>query len=157
MSRKTLTVIIASALTAVAIVAAYILSSHRHDASTGTTAAQSLGTAGSFYGVTVELHKGARSCDTVAMGSMHEGERVVRKIRFVNRSDEPLTLVDYRSSCGCTSIALPRHAIAPEAFADADCIFDSRGEYGEQLNVVEIAASDAATTAVLLIEAEVER
>ena len=141
---------------AVATVAAYILLSHRHDAAGNDDNSRNIAPTAVFYGVTVELRQDVRSCDTVAMGAMHEGERVVRKIRFVNRTAEPLTLLDYRSSCGCTTINLPRHAIAHDAHADADCMFDSRGEYGAQLNVVEIATSDNATKAVLLVEAEVE-
>lgn len=141
---------------AVAAVAAYILLSHRHGSSDDKLAAETLAPSSPFYGVTVEIVSGRRSCDTVVMGAMHEGERVVRKIRFVNRTPEPLTLVDYRSSCGCTAISLPRHAIAPGESADADCSFDSRGEYGEQLNAVEIVTSDATATAVLLVEAEVK-
>lgn len=109
-----------------------------------------------FYGITVELRSGRNSCDTVSMGSMHEGERVVRKIRFVNRTDAPLILLDYRSSCRCTSIDLPGGAIAPEGYADAECMFDSRGEYGPQLNVVEIISSDDSVETVLLIDAEVK-
>lgn len=156
MSPKPRTIIVAAALTVAAAGAAYILSSHRHDGANGVDGTHNITAEARFYGITVELCEGRRSCDSVAMGVMHEGERVVRTIRFVNRTSEPLALLDYRSSCGCTSIDLPRHAIAPEAYADAECTFDSRGEYGAQLNVVEIATSDAATTAVLLVEAEVE-
>lgn len=156
MSPKPRTIIVAAALTAAAAGAAYILSSHRHDGANGVDGTHSITAEARFYGITVELYGGRRSYDSVAMGVMHEGERVVRTIRFVNRTSEPLTLLDYRSSCGCTSIDLPRHAIAPEAYADAECMFDSRGEYGPQLNVVEIATSDTATTAILMVEAEVE-
>lgn len=156
MSRKTRTVIVAAAITAVAACAAYILSSHSGNRPNDTASEHNVEATERFYGVTVELHRDTHSCDTVAMGGMYEGERAVRKIRFVNRTDEPLSLVDYRSSCGCTSITLPRHAIAPETFVDADCIFDSRGEYGEQLNAIEIATSDSTITAMLLVEAEVK-
>lgn len=156
MSLRTKTIVVAAAVTAVVTGAACILLLHRHGRTDDSAAEPSAAPAPRFYGVTVELSRGERSCDTVAMGVMHEGERVVRKIRFVNRTEEPLTLLDYRSSCGCTAIALPRHAIAPGSCADADCTFDSRGEYGGQLNVVEIATSDAGVTAMLLVEAEVE-
>ena len=132
------------------------MSSHSRDGANVVDDTHSITAEARFYGITVELCKGRRNCDSVAMGVIHEGERVVRTIRFVNRTSEPLTLLDYRSSCGCTSIDLPRRAIAPEAYADAECMFDSRGEYGAKLNVVEIATSDASTTAVLLVEAEVE-
>ncbi len=156
MSLKTKTIIVAAAVTAVVTGAACILLLHRHGRSNDSAAEPNIAPAATFYGVTVELSRGERSCDTVVMGVMHEGERVVRKIRFVNRTGEPLTLIDYRSSCGCTAITLPRRAIAPGSYADADCSFDSRGEYGEQLNVVEIATSDAGTEAILLVESEVE-
>lgn len=156
MTAKLRTAIVAAALTAAAAGAAYILSSHSRDDANGVDGTQTVTAETGFYGITVELCEGRRSCDSVAMGVMHEGERVVRTVRFVNRTSEPITLLDYRSSCGCTSIDLPRHAIAPEAYADAECTFDSRGEYGAQLNVVEIVTSDTATTAVLMVEAEVE-
>jgi len=155
MSLKTKTIIVAAAVTAVATVAACILLWHRHGRPGDSAAESNAAPAIRFYGVTVELDRGERSCDTVTMGAMHEGERTVRKIRFVNRTEEPLTLLDYRSSCGCTTIALPRHAIAPGSYADAECSFDSRGEHGEQLNVVEIATSDAGIAAILLVESEV--
>lgn len=156
MTAKLRTAIVAAALTAAAASAAYILSSHSRDDANDVDDTQTVTAETGFYGITVELCEERRSCDSVAMGVMHEGERVVRTVRFVNRTSEPITLLDYRSSCGCTSIDLPRHAIAPEAYADAECMFDSRGEYGAQLNVIEIVTSDTATTAVLMVEAEVE-
>lgn len=109
-----------------------------------------------YRGITVDLVCGRPVCDTIRMGVVHPSQIAARRIRFVNTTDRPIALADYRTTCGCTTIRLPQRALAPGEHADAECRFDAGGLYSYQLNVLEIVASEPGVSVTLLVEAEVE-
>lgn len=137
----------------IAIAAAYVLLSRGGaDASRETEIAA----VAPYRGITVDLVCGRTVCDTIRMGVVHPSEIAARRIRFVNTTDRPIALADYRTTCGCTTIRLPQHALASGEYADAECRFDAGGLYGDQLNVLEIVTSEPGVSVTLLVEAEVE-
>ena len=76
------------------------------------------------------------------LGDVSYSTIAAKRIRLRNTSDLPLTLVDYKATCRCTWIDLPHGAIAPNEWAEAELIFDSRGEYGTVGNYIEVITSD---------------
>ena len=77
-------------------------------------------------------------------------------IRVVNATDEPIVLVDYSTTCRCTTLELPRGPIEAGGVCEVVLTFDSRGEWGGVGNFLEIATSNPECGFVIWMGATVE-
>ena len=94
--------------------------------------------------------------DTLRFGVMRQGEQVLKDLRLENVGQSPLVLLRHVTSCGCVNIEYERKPIAPEQSCDVHFIYDSRGQAGWQMKLLEFYFADSATPLKLYIEAEVE-
>ncbi len=94
--------------------------------------------------------------DTLRFGRMHQGETAVKSLRVENGCDKPIVALRHVASCGCVTLDYGRRPIAPEASEIIRFEFDSRGEYGWQMKLVEFYFADSARPMKFYIEAEVE-
>lgn len=89
--------------------------------------------------------------DTVSRSST-----VTKTLRIVNNSDTPLVLVDYSTQCRCMWLEFSREPIPMSESTDVVLTFDSRGEWGNVGNYMEITTSNENAPIVLWIGAEIE-
>src|SRR6202007_656266 len=65
--------------------------------------------------------------------SVKPGEKAVTaKYRFTNNSTSPVTIVDVRPSCGCTTATLAKKTYAPGESGEIDATFSFAGHVGHQ-------------------------
>ena len=100
------------------------------------------------------LNKGIK--DTLRFGVMRQGEQVIKDLRLVNESEKPMVLLRHVTSCGCVNIEYERKPITPNESSDIHFIYDSRGQAGWQMKLLEFYFADSGTPLKLYIEAEVE-
>ena len=91
----------------------------------------------------------------VELGQVPYSALATETIRVRNTTDKPLSLVEYRATCRCTWIELPLQPIAPDAWGEAEIFFDSRGEFGDVGNFIDISTSDERCRIGVWISAEV--
>lgn len=96
------------------------------------------------------------TADTLRFGRMHQGETAVKSLRVENGCDRPIVALRHTTSCGCVTIGYNRRPIAPGASEIVRFEFDSRGEYGWQMKLVELYLADSDRPLKFYIEAEVE-
>lgn len=99
------------------------------------------------------LRAGGR--DTLRLGRLRSGEIAVSRFRFENRSSQPLILVSYERTCGCTSLEFGSAPFVPGDACAVALTFDSRGEWGWQFKPVDIRFAPAGSFR-LFVEADVE-
>lgn len=129
---------IVAGLVAVAMVAAILLTMRTTNTTSPTEAKSAL----PLYGITAEIRTDSITEVLVEFGDVPYGGIASERIRLRNTSNEPIVLTDYQATCRCTTIGLPRTAIAPNEWAEAEVVFDSRGEFGTVGNYIEVATSD---------------
>lgn len=100
------------------------------------------------------LENGA--ADTLRFGRMHQGETAVKSLRLENGCDKPIVPLRHVTSCGCVTVGYDRRPISPEASEPIRFEFDSRGEYGWQMKLVELYFADSDSPLKFYVEAEVE-
>lgn len=105
--------------------------------------------------VTPELLREGAS-DTLRFGRLHKGEVAVKTLRIENGCEKPVVPLRHATSCGCVTLDYARRPIAPEASGDVRFEFDSRGEQGWQMKLIEFYFADSARPLKLYVEAEVE-
>lgn len=98
----------------------------------------------------------AGGCDTLRFGRMRPGEIAVKRLWIENRTPQPLVIVSYTRSCGCTTLDYSAEPIAPGAARRLELAFDSRGERGWQLKLVELSLAGVARNLRLYVEADVD-
>lgn len=77
-------------------------------------------------------------------------------IRVKNTTNEPIVLLDYSTTCRCTTLALPRTAIEAGGECEVVLSFDSRGEWGSVGNFLEVTTSNPECGFVVWMAAMVE-
>ena len=77
-------------------------------------------------------------------------------IRVKNTTNEPIVLLDYSTTCRCTTLALPRTAIEAGGECEVVLTFDSRGEWGSVGNFLEVTTSNPECGFVVWMAAMVE-
>jgi hypothetical protein len=77
-------------------------------------------------------------------------------IRVKNNTDEPIVLLDYSTTCRCTTLELPRAAIEAGGESEVVLTFDSRGEWGGVGNFLDITTSNPECGFVIWMGATVE-
>ena len=98
----------------------------------------------------------AGGSDTVRFGRLRSGEIAVQRIWIENRATRPTAVVSCETSCGCTRLEFDAQPLAPGTAQCATLTFDSRGEYGWQLKVLDISLAGASRPLRLFVEAEIE-
>lgn len=103
-----------------------------------------------------ELAVGATSEVVVDFGVVEPRSIAEREIRVVNQTDNPLVLLDYSTTCRCTTLEFDRKPISPGGEAVVVLTFDSRGEWGSVGNFLEITTSNPECGFVIWMGATVE-
>lgn len=103
-----------------------------------------------------ELSEGATSEVVVDFGVVEPRSIAEREIRVVNQTDNPLVLLDYSTTCRCTTLEFDRKPICPGGEAVVVLTFDSRGEWGGVGNFLEITTSNPECGFVVWMGATVE-
>lgn len=103
-----------------------------------------------------ELSEGATSEVVVDFGVVEPRSIAEREIRVVNQTDNPLVLLDYSTTCRCTTLEFDRKPIYPGGEAVVVLTFDSRGEWGGVGNFLEITTSNPECGFVVWMGATVE-
>ena len=98
----------------------------------------------------------AGGSDTVRFGRLRSGEIAVQRLWIENRAAGPTAVVSCETSCGCTRLEFDAQPLAPGTAQCATLTFDSRGEYGWQLKVLDISLAGASRPLRLFVEAEIE-
>ena len=98
----------------------------------------------------------AGGTDTVRFGRLRSGEIAVQRILIENRASRPTAITSYDTSCGCTRFEFDPQPLAAGAAQRATLTFDSRGEYGWQLKLLDISLAGAARPLRIFVEAEIE-
>lgn len=94
--------------------------------------------------------------DTLQLGRMRQGEIIAKTIRLHNGSGKPVVIIREATSCGCTTAQYLRQPIAPSSSCDIAIEFDSQGQLGWQMKLMEFYFAEKATPLKIYIDAEVE-
>lgn len=103
---------------------------------------------------TTVLNEGAS--DTLRLGRMRQGEKVVKRLRIENGCGKPLVIVRHSTTCGCVVPEYERRPIPADGSTDIVFTFDSQGEYGWQMKLLDFYLSSSARPLKIYVEAEVE-
>lgn len=103
-----------------------------------------------------ELTEGATSEVLVDFGVVEPRSLSSLDIRIVNCTDSPIVLLDYETTCRCTTLEFDRAPIAAGGETIAVLTFDSRGEWGSVGNFLSIVTSNEECTIVVWMSAHVE-
>lgn len=109
-----------------------------------------------YSGIEAEIKRDTVCEVLVDLGRVHYSDTAVKNIRLINKTDAPIALLDYQTTCRCTWLTLPNTAIAPNDYADIELTFDSRGEFGSIGNFLSIETSDESVEVVVWMCAEIE-
>jgi hypothetical protein len=77
-------------------------------------------------------------------------EAVLAKYRFTNSSPSPVTIVDVRPSCGCTTTTLAKKTYAPGESGEIDATFNFAGRVGHQEKWIYVSTNVAGSQPALL-------
>lgn len=95
-------------------------------------------------------------CDTVRFGRMYSGEIAVKQVWIDNKTSRVLVIKSYDTNCGCSSLDFDNKPIVPNDKGRVSFVFDSRGEHGWQMKLLEINFAETPTPLKIYIEAEVQ-
>lgn len=87
---------------------------------------------------------------------MRQGEQVIKDLKLENIGQTPMVLLRHVTSCGCINIEYERKPIVPTESCQMHFTYDSRGQSGWQMKLLELYFANSATPIKLYIEAEVE-
>ncbi len=97
------------------------------------------------------------TAEVIAEFGVVEARSVVdMPIRVKNNTDKPIVLLDFSTTCRCTTLALPRIAIEAGGECEVVLTFDSRGEWGSVGNFLEVTTSNPECGFVVWMAAMVE-
>lgn len=91
----------------------------------------------------------------VDFGTVEEGTQVEQTFTFQNPGQEPLLLLDVRSSCGCTIASWPKQPIAPNESGTIFVQFNTTGRSGPQQKVVTLTTNSEPSEYRLLLSGQV--
>ncbi len=83
-------------------------------------------------------------------GSVNQGEKVDHRFLVRNRGDEPLTITQLHSSCGCTAATLSVKSIAPGKSGEVKVTFDSANFAGQVNKTVTLDSNDPRNPSTVL-------
>ena len=76
------------------------------------TAARQLPPAGRIIALTDSVLRNGGS-DTIRFGHLGSGEIALSRLRIENRTEKPVVVTSYRTSCGCTSLEFDKQPVPP--------------------------------------------
>lgn len=79
--------------------------------------------------------------DTIALGTVNEGEVITGLFAIENNSDTPLAILDIQTGCGCTSVQYDNQPIASRQMRTVEFKFDSKGRFGSQIKDIMVVTS----------------
>ena len=103
-----------------------------------------------------ELHKDSVTEVLVDMDCVPASFTSTVDIRLTNCTDTHISLLDYKATCRCVWLDMPKRSIAPGGYADIRLYFDSRGEWGSIGNYINITTSTEGSEVAIWMCAEVE-
>jgi hypothetical protein len=74
-------------------------------------------------------------------GTINEGDIVEHRFKFTNTGKVPLSILNARSSCGCTTPEWPRDPIPPGGTGEIYAKFNSEGRVNEQSKLIIVTAN----------------
>ncbi len=87
---------------------------------------------------------------------MRQGEIIAKSIRLHNATTRPVVILRELMSCGCTTVSYSRKPIATGESCDITIEFNSQGQKGWQMKLLELYIAEKATPLKIYIDAEVE-
>ncbi len=96
-----------------------------------------------------------KDADTIRLGRIHSGERVVREFVLRNTGKHPFAIVDIRTTCGCTVFEYDKKPLKPGEYLPVTLEFDSEGYSGWTVKEAWLRTSLPEGTFRVVVEAEV--
>jgi hypothetical protein len=78
-------------------------------------------------------------------GVLKEGEIVVYSFQFKNNGGSSLLLAKVEPTCGCITVQFSKEEIPSQGNSAVEVIFNTAGEWGNQMKTVEIVTSNGET------------
>ena len=94
--------------------------------------------------------------DTLHFGQMRSGEVIRQRLMLKNQTPQPMVILRHVNTCGCTKLSYDRKPIETGAETAVDFEFDSKGQSGWQMKLIELYLANNDQKIRLYIEAEVE-
>ncbi len=94
--------------------------------------------------------------DTLKIGTVREGEKVVLEVTLKNGLEEPFVVENIVSGCGCTVFGYSREPVIPGNAAEMEVVFNSAGFMGEIIKEAKIYTSASEQPYRLIIEGRVK-
>ena len=79
--------------------------------------------------------------ETHDYGFIMQGDSVVHRFKFKNIGKAPVSILNTKTSCGCTVPKHPEHPIAPGESADIKVVFSSTGKLGVQKPLITVVTN----------------
>lgn len=103
-----------------------------------------------------ELTEGS-TCEVLADFGIVEPRAVeALPIRVINTTEEPIVLLDYTTTCRCTTLDMQRTPIEAGGECEVMLTFDSRGEWGGVGNFLDITTSNPECGFVIWMAATIQ-
>jgi len=83
-------------------------------------------------------------------GKIDEGTKVELEYNFVNNSDEPIIINDFKVNCTCTIVNFSKSPIKPNEKSVVSVSFDSEGKIGYQERKIELLTNKG--TAIIVFK-----
>jgi uncharacterized cupredoxin-like copper-binding protein len=83
-------------------------------------------------------------------GTINQGQKVDHLFAVKNRGDEPLTITQIRSSCGCTAATLSTKTIPPGKSGEVKVTFDSTNFADQVTKTVHLDSNDPRNPSTVL-------
>jgi len=83
-------------------------------------------------------------------GTINQGQKVDHLFAVKNRGDEPLTITQIRSSCGCTAATLSTKTISPGKSGEVKVTFDSTNFADQVTKTVHLDSNDPRNPSTVL-------
>lgn len=78
-------------------------------------------------------------------GSLKEGETVAYSFQYKNSGSSPFRLTKVEPTCGCLTVKFSKEEIVSGGSSAIEVIFQTAGEWGNQVKTVELETSDGET------------
>ena len=78
-------------------------------------------------------------------GTLKEGETVAYSFQYKNGGSSPFRLTKVEPTCGCLTVQFSKDEIVSGSSSNIEVIFQTAGEWGNQVKTVEIETSDGET------------
>lgn len=107
-------------------------------------------------GLVAELVEGCTAEVMVDFGDVEPRSVVSKTISVVNATDEPIVLLDFETTCRCTTLEFDHRPIGVGESRDITLTFDSRGEWGGIGNFLSVETSNEECALVVWMSAYIE-